>query len=111
MHFDVAAKNYGPWLFKLVHSEAGYMSALHVSILTRMKYKRLGDVLKTAAFLQDENLSDNFLMRKAFRRQIQHLKWHVALAARDLSLFMGPKPIGWSHSYQLGTCTDAVLNF
>lgn len=50
IHFDVAARKYGPCLFKLVHSEAGYMSAFHASILTRMKYRRLKDILKAAAF-------------------------------------------------------------
>lgn len=38
---------------QLVHSEAGYMSAFHASILTRTKYKRLEGILKISAFLQD----------------------------------------------------------
>lgn len=51
--FDVAAEKYGPCLLKLVHPEAGCMSAFHALILIREKYKRLGDTLKIKAFFQD----------------------------------------------------------
>lgn len=80
------------------------MSVLHVSILTRMKYKRLEEILKLAAFLQIKIFWIILLSRKTIRKQIQHLKWYMVMATCDLPLSMESEHSGEGCSYELWTC-------